>query len=117
MDEYSKIEKELISTEIFQRKKYEPSSQSFLPASLETIDGKETYKVTLVTYRRNSQNENFQEISREELEPEIIYFYNRNKGESSTYETLSKVEEEYREAINLGFKGNIKEYLSKRDYT
>ena len=110
MDEYSIIEKELISTEIFQRKKYEPSSQSFFPASLEMVNGKDTYRVTLVTYDKN-----FQEISREELEPEIVYFL--NKGSLSTYKELPKTNIEYQNAQIEGFQGNIEDYFSKRDYT
>lgn len=112
MNEYNVIEKELISTEILQRKTYKPSTQSFLPASLEIVDGKETYRVALVTY-----NEEFQEISREELEPEIVYFYNRNEGNLSTYKKLSKSNAEYQEAVEAGFNGSLDDYLSKRDYT
>lgn len=112
MNEYNVIEKELISTEIFQRKTYQPSNQSFLPASLETVDGRDTYRVALVTY-----DNNFQEISREELEPEIVYFFNRNKGSLSTYKELSKTNIEYQNAQIEGFKGSIEDYLAKRDYT
>lgn len=112
MDEYNVIEKELISTEIFQRKTHQPSTQSFFPASLTTVDGKDTYRVALVTY-----DNNFQEISREELEPEIVYFFNRNEGSLSTYKTLTKVNNELKEAETAGFKGSIEDYLSKRDYT
>lgn len=112
MNEYNVIEKELISTEIFQRKTYQPSNQSFLPASLETVDGRDTYRVALVTY-----DNNFQEISREELEPEIVYFFNRNKGSLSVYKELSKNNAEYQEAVKLGFKGTLEDYLVKRDYT
>lgn len=110
MDEYHVIEKQLISTEIFQRKTYQPSTQSSFPASLEMVNGKDTYKVTLITY-----DENFQEISREELEPEIIYFL--NKGNLSTYKELPKTNIEYQNAQIEGFKGNIEDYFSKRDYT
>ena len=118
MDEYTVIEKELISTEILQRKKYEPSNESFFPASLETVVEKQTYKVILITYGRNSQNEQFQEISREELEePEIKYSLYKNEGDLLVYKEMPKTKLEYEEAKNLGFKGTIEEYLAKRDYT
>ena len=76
------------------------------------VDGKDTYRVTLVTY-----DSNFQEISREELEPEIVYFYNRNEGSLSTYKELLKTNIEYQNAQIEGFKGSMEDYLAKRDYT
>lgn len=111
-----KLEKELISSEIYQRTTILPSSSSSFPASLVTTRGKDTYKVTVITENKNPQTEQFQEISREELEePEIIYFFNRTSGASSNYEVLYT--DEYQQAKEKGFTGTLEEYISIRDYT
>ena len=112
----TRLEKELISEEIYQRTTILPSSDSLFPASLIATRGKDTYKVTVIIENKNLQTEQFQEVSREELEePEIVYFFNRTSGESSNYEALCT--DEYQQAKENGFKGTIDEYLSVRDYT
>ena len=108
----TRLEKELISEEIYQRTTILPSPLSSFPASLVATRGKDTYKVTVITENKNLQTEQFQEVSREELEePEIVYFFNRTSGAGSNYEA------EYQQAKENGFKGTIDEYLSVRDYT
>ena len=114
---YTVLEKNLISSDVIQRNTYEPSTQSLFPASLETTNGKETYKVFLVTYEKNSENGQAQEISREELEPEIVYFMDRVEGIPSIYKELSKTNAEYDEAVKAGFSVSLDDYLAKRDYT
>lgn len=112
----TRLEKELISSEIYQRTTILPSPSSSFPASLIATRGKDTYKVTVITENKNLQTEQFQEVSREELEePEIVYFFNRTSGVGSNYKVLCT--DEYQQAKENGFKGTIEEYLSVRDYT
>lgn len=112
----TRLEKELISSEIYQRTTILPSPSSSFPASLVATRGKDTYKVTVITENKNPQTGQFQEVSREELEePETVYFFNRTSGVGSNYEALCA--DEYQKAIENGFKGTIEDYLSVRDYT
>lgn len=127
MDEYDKIEVRIERAQEVNRRIINaiPSSNSYMPASVPSIMEEVKYKQEKVTYGKRQGSNQFEEIKREPYKNEnnedileVIYLPLEIKSNNvSTFENLSKVEEEYRKAKTLGFQGNINEYLSKRDYT
>ena len=92
-----------------------------VPSIMEEIK----YKQEKVTYRKNQDSNQFEEVDRQPYKNEnnedilqVIYLpLIIESNNVSTYKTLTKVKNEYNEAQTKGFKGNIGDYLSMRDYT
>lgn len=126
MDEYKITKVEIERAEEISRRTLDavPSTNSCFPASVLSIMDQVKYNQEKVTYGKQKQEDEFEEILREPYKDEnqediieIVYEPHQIKGKASSYETLSKVNQEYRDAVALGFKGNIEEYVSIRDYT
>ena len=96
-----------------------------MPASVPSIMEEIKYKQEKVTYRKNKDSNQFEEVDRQPYKDEndedilqVIYLpFTIESNNVSTYKTLTKVNDEYNEAQIKGFKGSIEDYLSKRDYT
>ena len=123
MDEYNVIERaQEASKRIIDAI---PSSKSYMPASVPSIMEEIKYKQEKVTYRKNKDSNQFEEVDRQPYKDEndedilqVIYLpFAIESNNVSTYKTLTKVNDEYNEAQIKGFKGSIEDYLSKRDYT
>ena len=123
MDEYNVIERaQETSRRIIDAI---PSSKSYMPASVPSIMEEIKYKQEKVTYRKNKDSNQFEEVDRQPYKDEndedilqVIYLpFTIESNNVSTYKTLTKVNDEYNEAQIKGFKGSIEDYLSKRDYT
>ena len=123
MDEYNVIERaQEASRRIIDAI---PSSKSYMPASVPSIMEEIKYKQEKVTYRKNKDSNQFEEVDRQPYKDEndedilqVIYLPLPVESDNvSTYKALTKVNDEYSEAQIKGFKGSIEDYLSKRDYT
>ena len=123
MDEYSVIERaQQVSRTIIDAI---PSINSCMSAQVPSIMEEIKYKQEKVTYRKNQDSNQFEEVDRQPYKNEnnedilqVIYLpLIIESNNVSTYKTLTKVKNEYNEAQTKGFKGNIGDYLSMRDYT
>ena len=126
MDEYNVIER---AQEVSRRTiDAVPSSKSYMPASVPSIMEEIKYKQEKVTYRKNQDSNQFEEVDRQPYKNEnnedilqVIYLPLAIESNNvSTYKTLPKVKNEFEEAQENGFKGTtdkIEEYLEIRDYT
>ena len=123
MDEYSMIERaQQVSRTIIDAI---PSINSCMSAQVPSIMEEIKYKQEKVTYRKNQDSNQFEEVDRQPYKNEnnedilqVIYLpLIIESNNVSTYKTLTKVKNEYNEAQMKGFKGNIGDYLSMRDYT
>lgn len=126
MDEYKITKVKIERAEEISRRTLDavPSTNSCFPASVPSIMDQVKYNQEKVTYGKQKQEDEFEEILREPYKDEnqediieIVYEPRQIKGKVSSYETLSKVNQEYRDAVALGFKGNVEEYVTIRDYT
>ena len=127
MQEYSIIEERIERAQEVSRRIIDaiPSVNSYMPASVSSIMKEIKYKQEKVTYGKRQGSNQFEEIKREPYKNEknedileIIYLPLEIRSKSlSTYKTLTKVNNELKEAETIGFKGSIEDYLSKRDYT
>lgn len=123
MDEYNVIERaQQVSRTIIDAI---PSINSYMSAQVPSIMEEIKYKQEKVTYRKNQDSNQFEEVDRQPYKNEnnedilqVIYLPLTIKSNNvSTYKTLTKVNNELKEAETIGFKGSIEDYLSKRDYT
>ena len=123
MDEYSVIERaQQVSRTIIDAI---PSINSCMSAQVPSIMEEIKYKQEKVTYRKNQDSNQFEEVDRQPYKNEnnkdilqVIYLpLIIESNNVSTYKTLTKVNDEFKEAKENGFKGTIEEYLKVRDYT